>query len=168
VIYAVPCDFTHAEFAAVGKYVWACTVLEHELARAAMWLRFKNAEAGTNPPIDDAIIRAVKGTMRGRFKEFTSAYEAGTSTEPGDSWIETVRKRFLEIAELRDRVTHGIWKRGDDGGIAKKFHDRVSTEQEIEVLYQPLPLSRVEELTDQSLILAIEVARVSGAVMADQ
>lgn len=128
-------DFSTEEFAAIGKLVWSFTVLEHELARAAMHLRVATALANNSGPVDESIKKIAKGNMKGRFDAFIAAFQAANPSSENAAWINEAKIKFPDGQHWRDTVCHGNWKRWDDGRLAVRFVDRQSLEDEIGVDY---------------------------------
>ena len=156
-------DFSDQEFAALGKLVWSFTVLEHELAHAAMKLRHDTALASNSTePIDVEIKRAVNGSLQGRFNEFIKALELVNLDEQNTQWVHKVKCKFPDVVAWRNRACHGNWRRLDDGQLAVRFVDRVSFKNEVEVDYIPLSPSDNSELIATNLRLAVDVSIIAG------
>ena len=150
------------QFAAIGKLVWSFTVLEHELARAAMKLRFQVAVEKSTGPIDDHIANIAGGTLGSRFKEFIAAIKASHQDKVTKAWIDEAVAKFPDGNIWRNRVCHGNWKRWDDGRLAVRFFDRNSLRDEVDVPYEPVSLDELRMMTDANLHWATEVAIRAG------
>ena len=155
-------DFSDEEFAAIGKLVWSFTVVEHELARAAMWLRHETASTANGSDIDDQLRKIMKADLKGRFECFITALRA-TGPDSGIlAWIAEVTAWFSGASEVRNRVCHGNWRRLSSGLIAVRFFDRKSLVQEVELDYSPVTLAELAELSDSNLGWAKSISLVAG------
>ena len=156
-------DFSDEEFAAIGRLVWAVIVIEHELARAAMKLRYD--EAVSNGDIIDAqVTKIIKENLNGRFKCFIAALEASGQNDEYNDWINDAESKFEDGLRWRDRVCHGRWSRHQDGRLAILFHDRASIKRQEEAQPIPISLSDLHQLTETTLNWVIEIAAKSGTV----
>ena len=163
VILGIANDFSDEEFAAIGRLVWSFTVIEHELARAAMKLRYD--EAVSNGDIIDAkVTKIIKENLNGRFKCFIAALKASGQNDEYSDWINEAESKFKDGLRWRDRVCHGRWSRHQYGRLAILFHDRASVEREEEAQPIPISLSDLRQLTDTTLNWVIEIAAKSGTV----
>lgn len=163
-IYGIECDFTEEEFAAIGKLVWSFTVLEHELARAAMKLRFDIAVANGTGPIDRDILNIAGGSLAKRFNEYVEALRASKPDHKTKDWIQEAQTKFPDGLVWRNRVCHGNWKRWNDGRMAIRFVDRTSLRAEDEVDYTPISLVELGKMMNTNLEWAIKVAAMAGTI----
>ena len=129
-----------------------------------MWLNATSGVSFGRGPIDDAVKRTVKGTLRGRYSDFAKALRAFTTEESYQAWIDANSQFFTNVSRLRDLLVHGKWRRGINDGIECLFHDRQSVDSEKEVSYEAVPLRRILQSTDEALILSVSVVRVSGSL----
>lgn len=160
-IFAVSHDFTNEEFAEVGKLLWAFSLLEDELARAAMKLRSDVAcESGLT--IDDQVRKIVKADFKGRFSCFVSALKAADYTKAQTAWIDEAELKFKDGNLWRNRICHGKWKRLDHGKIGFRLYDRDSVPNEIEPQIIPLGIADIQKLTETTLQWVVEIATKAG------
>jgi hypothetical protein len=158
----IPCHFSESEFANVGKLVWAFTVLEHELARSAMWLAHENG-VSTETTLDSEIWKIADGTLKPRFKKFLSGMRR--ICDPEDLlWLEELEKRFPHLDLLRNRICHGEWAPGKNAAIAFRFFDRESLKTERTVDYWQTDFDSISGYTDEVLLIAIMVAAKAKTV----
>jgi hypothetical protein len=163
VIAGIANDFSDEEFAAIGRLVWSFTVIEHELARAGMKLRFDEAVVNGDT-IDAQITKIIKENLNGRFKCFIAALKASDQNDEHSEWISKAESRFKDDLRWRDRVCHGRWNRHQDGRLTVRFFDRESVEREEEAQIIPICLSDLRQQTETTLNWAIEIAAKCGTV----
>ena len=159
-------DFSDAEFAALGKLVWSFTVLEHELARAAMFLRYQVAtfdKGESEVKIDDQVLKIAKGTLNGRFEAFISALKSAMPGPETEAWTLDASEKFKDGLRWRDRVCHGSWRR-HEGKMTVRFFDRESLQNEVDILPVPVTVQELGELSETTLKWAVEIAMKSGTV----
>jgi hypothetical protein len=157
-------DFSETEFAAIGRLVWSFTVLEHELARAAMKLRVESGLVNNTQPVDAQIVKVITGSLKGRFDSFVAAMKAADHNSENGEWIMEAEAKFKDGLNWRDRVCHGKWDRHEDGRLTILFHNRESIESEREVVPEPVSVEELGLLAETTLGWAIEIARKAGTV----
>ena len=163
-IFAISNDFSDEEFAAIGRLLWAFTVLENELARGAMKLREDVAWRGNSGPIDDQIRKIVKQDIKGRFDGFIAALKASSSNGEESDWIAEAETKFKDGLLWRNRICHGKWSRLGDGRMGVQFFDRDSVRVEQFTEIEPVSINDLGKLKDTTLLWVVEIARKAHLV----